>query len=805
MKIAGCVVAIGPYHPRMQFRLLTLGVLVATSLHAAEPRRLPTGLALDPAAPTHRVGNFPLTMINTPEGDRLALLLCGWREQGVQIVDRDSGAVLQNLPQPAAFIGLAFSHHGKTLFASGGNDDNIHVYRWTDRAATKSGVIALRHKPDPKKSGTSYPAGIAVSPDDRFLYVAENLGDTLAVVDIAAGRVVKRLSTDRYPYAVAADAKNVYVSCWGSNSVIKFAGSGEALTRRARIVVGRHPSSMLLHRTRLYVTSAQSDAMSVVDTTRSKQIATLHDRAPAGPSEGCTPNALELSADGRRLFVAEADANSVAVFDLGSRKLIGRVPTEWYPAALARSGNDIVVANAKGAGSGPDPQRVQPDRRIPAGTRDYTLGQIDGSVMTFAASASEAQLASWTKRVAAANGWTRTRTKPSYPPFKHVIYVIKENRTYDQIFGDMPIGDGDPSLNYFNQSITPNHRALAERFGLYDRFFVNAEVSAQGHDWSTAAYSGDYVEKTTPSEYSGRGRTYDYEGSNRGQIVDDEDDVNAPSTGYLWDAALKRGLWLRDYGEYVVRGDEVGRGKTLLPTKRAIAKTANLNYEPFNMDVSDQKRADVWIREFERYVHEGKMPDLEIVRLPNDHTAGTAPGKPTPRAFMADNDLALGRMVEAVSRSPFWRDTVFFVLEDDAQSGPDHVDSHRSVLIVISPYNRSGVVHRFVNTTDVLATIEEILGLETLSQFDHYGRPLRDVFAAEADVRPFAAITPKQSLEEKNPPNEAAAKQSAKLDFSRPDAVDDELLNLILWRAIKGEGVPYPGATRAPSIVFERR
>jgi hypothetical protein len=625
------------------------------------------------------------------------------------------------------------------------------------------------------------------------------------VVDIAAGRVIKRLSTERYPYAVAADAKNVYVSCWGSNSVIKFVGSGEALTRRARIVVGRHPSSMLLHRSRLYTTSAQSDSISVVDTTRSKQIATLHDRAPAGPSEGCTPNALEVSADGKRLFVAEADANAVAIFDLASMKLIGRVPTEWYPTALLRVGDDLVVANGKGAGSAPNPTRAQPDKRGPQFSRDYTLGQIEGSVMTFAANAPPEQLAAWSKRVTAANGWNVARTKPKYPPFKHVIYVIKENRTYDQMFGDLKEGDGDPSLLYFDASVTPNHRALAERFGLYDRFFVNAEVSAQGHDWSTAAYSGDYVEKTMPSEYSGRGRTYDYEGFNREQIVDDEDDVNAPSTGYLWDAALRKGIWLRDYGEYVVRGEEVGRGNKRVPTKRAIAANANLDFEPFNLDVKDQVRADVWLREFDRYVKKGKMPALEIVRLPNDHTIGGGPGKLSPRAMVADNDLALGRMVEAVTQSLFWRDTVFFVLEDDAQNGPDHVDSHRSVLMVISPYNRAGVVHRFVNTTDVLATIEEILGLETLSQFDHFGRPLRDVFGAEADLRPFAAITPKQSLDEKNPPNDAAAKQSAKLDFSRPDAVDDELLNLILWRAIKGEGVPYPGATRAPSSVFERR
>lgn len=790
----------------MHVRFLLAAALAASAAAATEPRRLPTGATLDPASAAHRVGNFPLAMTLTPEGDRLALLLCGWREQGVQIVDRASGAVLQTIAQPAAFIGLAFSPDGKSLFASGGNEDVVYTYRWSNREAVKNGVITLRTKPDPKKSGTSYPAGLAVSPDNRWLYVAENLGDSLAVVDLVTGAVAQRLPTDRYPYGVAADAGgNVYVSCWGTGSVLAFRHVNGELRRRARIAVGRHPSAVLLNGdgTRLFVTSASTDSIAVVTIGRHNGVRFLHDPAPAGPHEGCTPNALALSPSEDRLFVAEADANAVAVFDLKSHALIGRVPAEWYPAALARAGNDIVVASAKGGGTAPSPGRPQPDKKLPPAGRDYILGQLDGSLMSFAAGAPPAQLASWSKRVAEANGWTRVRRAPAYPPFKHVIYVIKENRTYDQLFGDLPAGDGDPSLLFFDAGVAPNHRALAQRFGLYDRFFVNAEVSAQGHNWSTAAYSGDYVEKTMPSNYSSRGRTYDYEGFNRGQIVGDADDVNAPSTGYLWDAAVRKGIWFRDYGEYVVRGEEVGRPNTLVPTKRAIAANANLKYEPFNLDVSDQSRADVWLREFEGYVRGGKMPALEIVRLPNDHTHGATANKPTPRAFMADNDLALGRMVEAVSNSPFWRDTVFFVLEDDAQSGPDHVDSHRSVLMVISPYSRGGTVHRFVNTTDVLATIEEILGLASLSQFDHYGRPLRDVFGGTPDPRPYAALKPSQPLDEKNPPGEGA-KQSALLDFSRPDAADDEMLNRILWRTIKGEGVPYPGATRAPAGVVER-
>ena len=335
------------------------------------------------------------------------------------------------------------------------------------------------------------------------------------------------------------------------------------------------------------------------------------------------------------------------------------------------------------------------------------------------------------------------------------------------------------------------------RFGLFDRFFVNAEASAQGHNWSTAAYSTDYLEKTMPSEYSSRGRTYDYEGTNRNRVVDDDDDVNAPASGYLWDLAVRKKIALRNYGEYAGSADDVREavGNENIGFRRALRDTTSPDYPPFNMNIPDQTRADVWLREFNRYVERGSLPALEIVRLPNDHTEGAAAGKPTPRAYMADNDLALGRIIDALSHSPFWRDTAVFVVEDDAQAGPDHVDSHRSVLLMISAWNRGGVVHRFINTTDVLATMEEILGLDSMSQFDHYGRPMRGLFANQPDLTPYDALKPGVPLDEKNPES-AESKKTALLDFSKPDAADDETLNRILWRTIKGE-IPYPGPTRA--------
>ncbi|HWW75408.1 MAG TPA: alkaline phosphatase family protein, partial [Pyrinomonadaceae bacterium] len=400
-----------------------------------------------------------------------------------------------------------------------------------------------------------------------------------------------------------------------------------------------------------------------------------------------------------------------------------------------------------------------------------------------------AELRAYTRRVADANNWGPSPRAPKYPPFKHVIYVIKENRTYDQMFGDVKEGDGDPALLFFPRETNPNHRALAQRFGLFDRFFVNAEVSQQGHPWTTSAYVTDYTEKTTPALYS-----------NRRASPDDEGETDEPASGFLWDAAIRKRLALRNYGEYCApveaKQGQPASPPRYRPLKAALVPYTNQDYPSFDMNITDQTRVEVWLKEFREYVNKGDLPALEIMHLPGDHTSGARAGKRTPRAYVADNDLALGRMVEAVSRTKFWRDTVFFVLEDDAQDGPDHVDSHRSVLLVVSAYNRPGRLHRFVNTTDVVATVEEILGLPPLSQFDLFGRPLREIFSAEPDLRPYVAESPAQPLNELNPAQGAAALDSERLDLSREDVADMDLFNRVLWRAIKGEGVPYPRPRR---------
>jgi YVTN family beta-propeller protein len=755
---------------------------------------------------------MPLTMRVSPEGDRIVLSLSGYVKQGLQVIDASDGRVIQEVEQPAAFVGLAFSPDGRTVYSSGGNQDVVYRYGWTGRRLSlrDSLVLAVKRRPN----GTRYPAGLALSPDGRTLYVAENIADSIAVIDVASGTVTQRLPTERYPYDVVTDASgNVYVSAWGGNTVSVFSPSGNGwLREEATISVARHPSSLLLNRdaTRLFVASGSTDHVAVVDLKKRSVIARLLDPPPAGPAEGSTPNAFALSPDGTRLFVAEADANAVAVFDLsaatsgvagatGSDSLRGRIPSGWYPSAVAVAGDALLVASGKGYGTtsntgGPNPEIGR--------NQKFTLSILNGGVMRLRLpELTPAALSGFSARVAAANGWSPSPRQHRYPPFEHVIYIIKENRTYDQIFGDDKKGDGDTANVFFGKALSPNHHALADRFGLFDRFFVNAEVSPDGHNWSTAAYATDYLEKTVPSHYSvpTRGRSYDYEGLNRGRVPDD--DAAAPANGYLWNLAEKKGITYRNYGEFVV---PAGRASDSLPAsyignKPFLRTHTNPAYPPFDLTIRDQHRADVWLAEFQQFVAKNEMPALETIRLPNDHTSYGMAGRATPRAAFADNDLALGRMIEALSKSPFWKNTVVFVLEDDAQNGPDHVDSHRSPLFVISAYNKPGTIHRFANTTDVLRTIEEILGLESMSQYDYFGRPLRDIWADAPDLRPYAALPAGWSLDEMNQRGTWEAQQSAKLDLGIEDAADEALSNQILWWMLKGRN-PYPGPTRASAL-----
>jgi DNA-binding beta-propeller fold protein YncE len=641
------------------FLAVSASAIAADAVAYTDP--LPTGVRLDAVGESIELGSVPLGMAVAPGGDKVAVVLSGWREQGLQIVDLKSRLVTQTLEQNAAFLGVAFSRDGKALYVSGGNDDSIFCYSWENGAAKFVRKIVLgQQKAD--KTGSRYPAGLAVSLRGNYLYVAENVGDDIAVVDLTTKRVVQRLATDHYPYAVevASDGR-VYVSAWGADTVSIFKQRGDGkLGSMGKVEVGRHPSALAANasRSRLYVALAGSDQIAVVDTDGRKVLEYLSDANPEGPAEGSTPNALALSKDGSKLFVAEADNNAVAVFNLSEKhvfekasgesgvattRLAGRIPTNWYPTAVVESGGELLVLSGKGHGS-----HANPDGPIPGELHRrrlaYDLGQLNGTLRACAEEDTLSHLAEYSQRVASANRWEEPRSSKKYPPFKHVIYIIKENRTYDQLFGDMKEGDGDPGLVFFGQAITPNHHSLALRFGLFDWFFTNAEVSSQGHIWSTAAYVTDYDEKTVHSAYSDR----------RANIDDEE--IDEPGNGFLWNLAKKKGISFRDYGEMVNNPKKAGWAAT---KRRGLAGDVNLAYQPFNLAVADQVRADVWLAEFQQFVEKKEMPQLEILHLPNDHTAGGKVGFRTPKALVGDNDLALGRIVEALSKSLRYRHFCF--------------------------------------------------------------------------------------------------------------------------------------------------
>jgi DNA-binding beta-propeller fold protein YncE len=774
---------------RLALSLSALLCAAASAQTSVFTSPLPTGVRLDPVGDAVELGSLPLNVVAAPSGDKAVVVLSGWREQGIQVVDLKTQQVTQTLLQDGAFYGAALSPDGHTLYVSGGNTDTLFIYAWKGGTATLANKFELAKAKAADGTGTSYPAGLAVAPNGKFVYVAENVGDRLAVVDTATGEIVQRFPTDHYPYGLILSADGrLFVSAWGGTTISEFRVLADGmLAYLGRIEVGRHPSALGVTGSRLYVALAGSDRVAIVDTRSRRVIGYLHDPAPGAPPEGSTPNALAISADRKRLLIAEADNNAVAIFDLATGKLLGRIPTDWYPTAVAEVGTQLLILSGKGHGThanpdGPVPLTNWPSRKPLA----YTLGQLNGSLRLLPSTMSAAQLTAFTQHVIAANNWQRSPAARRYPPFKHVIYIIKENRTYDQVLGDMKEGDGDASLVYFPDiTVTPNHHALARRFGLFDRFFVNAEVSSQGHIWSTAAYVTDYGEKVIPSGYAGK----------RGDV--DGEDSDEPERGFLWTLATRSGVTFRDYGEMV-------KGNPGWPvTQRDLAADVNPDYIPFDLVTPDQKRADVWIAELQRYVREGNMPQLELMWLPMDHLTAARPGKCTPHACMADNDLALGRIVQALSHSPYWKDTVIFVVEDDAQAGPDHVDSHRAPFYAISAYNRPGTVHRFINTTDVVAAIEDILGMGRLSKFDYFSRSLADIFAATLELTPFDPITPRQDLNEKNPPNTAAARMSEGLDLSAPDRVDDQVYNRILWLMLKGDAPPPVVRNRAPLHALE--
>ncbi len=710
---------------------------------------LPNGWRIAPAGRHVMVGDLPLDLLVSPDGRWAIITNNGYAKPTLTVVDLSTLSVLDKTSIPDAWLGLAWHPDGKRLFASGGADGTVREFLW------KPGKLALANT---FAVGTAvkegFLGGLAVRRDGRRLYVVDVLGKRLSALDLPSGEIANRIDLAAEPYGclVSADGATLYVSLWGGAKVLLF--DADTLATRGEVPVGEHPNAMVLSADgkRLFVACANTNSVWAIDLDSRAATEQISIALATDAPMGSTPNGLGLSPDGRTLLVASADNNTVAVIDVSrpsASRVAGFIPTGWYPTAVrfTPDGGRILVLSGKGLTSMPNPRGPQPGAE---GDPSQYVGAMLTGALSVLPTPDQDALEAYTRTVhrltpgSVASQPAAARAPRSSPiplrrggtsPIRHVFYVIRENRTYDQIFGDMPVGNGDPTLCLFGEDSTPNAHALAREFVLLDNFYVNAEVSYDGHAYSTAAYATDFVEKVWPMNYAGRGGKYLSEG--RGEMRNAYGNVTAPARGYLWDACARAGVTFRSYGEFGHRGegeDDSGEG-AVLASVPGLEGHMSPHYPSWNLAIPDGTRVDAWLEEFREFEANGNLPQLSIFHLPNDHTTGTKAGSPTPRSMIAENDVALGRLVEAISKSRYWKDSVIFVLEDDAQDGPDHVDAHRSVAFAISPYTRRRTLDSTMYTTaSMLRTIELILGLPPMSQYDAAATPMHAAFAGRADL-----------------------------------------------------------------------
>jgi len=776
---------------------------------------LPNGWRIAPAGKHVMVGDLPLGMLVSPDGRWAIITNNGYAKPTLTIVDLDTLSVAGATPIPDAWLGLVWHPDGKRLFASGGADGKIRELLWSP------GKLVPRETFDVGKAvKEGFLGGVALRPDGRRLFVVDVLGQRLSALDLDSGEVAKRrdLAAEPYTCLLSADGATLYVSLWGGAKLLLF--DPETLEPRGEIPVGEHPNAMAQSADgkRLFVACAHTNSVWAVDLAARSATEQISVALSPGAPPGSTPNALALSPDGRTLLVANADNNAVAVVDVSkpsASRVSGFIPTGWYPTGVAFTpdGRRILILSGKGLTSMPNPRGPQPGAE--GDPSQYVGAMLTGS-LSILPTPGAAQLAKYTdtvRRVTPAGG-PRTRsgsarasgsspvpqTAKGRSPIRHVFYVIRENRTYDQIFGDMPKGNGDASLCLFGEDATPNAHALAREFVLLDNFYVNAEVSYDGHAYSTAAYASDFIEKVWPMNYGGRGGKYLSEGE--GKMRNPYGNVTAPSQGYLWDSCARAGVTYRSYGEFGHRegeddGEDSGKGPVVASVP-GLEGHMSPTFPSWNLEIPDGTRVDAWLQEFREFEARGDLPRLSIFHLPNDHTAGTRAGSRTPRAMIAENDVALGRMVEAISKSRYWKDSVIFVLEDDAQDGPDHVDAHRSVALVVSPYTRRGALDSTLYTTaSMLRTIELILGLPPMSQYDAAATPMQAAFTAQPDPAPYTARPARVSVDERNDPAAYGSDASAAMNFAEPDRAPDLELNEIVWKSVRGAGSAMPPPVRS--------
>lgn len=787
--------------------------LQAQTLEEIEARRvsLPNGWHLTPAGKMVQLGDLPLNIAVSPSQKLAAITNNGQSDQSIQLVDIKRGIVTETKTIGKSWLGLTFSDDGKYLWASGGNDNIIIKYAVRKKKLLNADTIRIG-KPWPERISV---AGIALDEPENRLYAVTKENNSLYVIDIQSKEVIARhpLGGEGYTCILSPDHKTLYSSCWGCDKIIVFDTDKQKIT--GSIPVGDNPNDLCVtgNGQFLFVANANDNNVSVIDTRQLKVIETLNTALfPDAPS-GSTTNSVALGNDDKTLFIANADNNCLSVFDVsvpGSSKSKGFIPAGWYPTCVRVVNGKILVSNGKGLSSFPNPHGPNPNRKgsevvyqeggkeqrikvqYIGGLFKGTLGILDipddDQMGIYSRSVYNNTPYNKNKEVssegAAGNPVPQKVGDPS--PIKHIFYIIKENRTYDQVLGDIPEGNGDPSLVLFGEKITPNQHAIAREFVLLDNFYVNGEVSADGHNWTMGAYATDYLEKNWPTSYGGRGGIYPGEGARA--IANNRD-------GFLWDFCKREDVTYRTYGEFV------GQDGPHLPV---LEGNYCKYFTPWVQSVMDTIRFHEWKRDFDSLLAINSVPQFNTIRFINDHTVGLSLGKPTPIAQVADNDLAFGMFVDYLSHSPVWKTSLVIAVEDDAQNGPDHVDAHRSTSYLAGGYVKQGFVdHTAYSTTSLLRTIELILGLPPMSQYDAAATPLWRCFNNTPDHPPFNVRSAMVRLDEKNLAENKWQKLSETFNFAVEDRVNDADFNEVIWRAVKGLDSPCPPIVRAAFFMSE--
>ena len=796
----------------------------------------PVGWRVTPAGSQHGLGFLPTNGVPAPGGRALVVANAGGGGQSIQVLDPATGQTLQTIAGNGVSMGLAFDHAGKRLFVAAGGADKVRVFSW-DAAGRRLAEQA-------PIGGVKSTDGVALTADDSALLVTESLANRLAVVDLSTGKVTASIPTGAHPFdvAVAPDGRHAFVTNLGESSVTVVDLAGPTVSDT--LAVGVHPNRIELDPSgeRAYVSNGDSNAVSVIDTRAAQVVRTL-ELEPGASRAGAAPAGSAVSPDGRTLYVANAGADDVSVVDTASGSVKGLIPTAWYPTDVvaAPDGGHLLVLNGKGLGSGPNDGSTNPatnpvtlndhafkyDPRN-AGGQPYIMDTLRGtlSIVPAPGAGTLEAMTAQVKKNHRATGQTGNGGDgvviPRHPggrsPIKHVIYIVRENRTYDQVLGDLRNsdgsrrGNGDKSLAIYGRQVTPNAHALARRFVTFDNFYVNSEVSAQGWTWALSGNSNYFTELKTNQSYGGAGYPYVWEGLGGADGLRSAAGSRQPDKAYLWNALAARKIAFREFGQYTFPVTQDG-ATTYHAVDPELEANTNHDYPWFDMSITDQHRFDVWKKEWDRHVADHDLPTMQLISLPRDHTGGLSPDVQTPPEMVADNDAALGKIVDTVSHSKYWKDTAIFVVEDDAQAGPDHVDAHRTVAFVISPYTQTGKIDsNFYNQVSMLRTMELIVGLPPLSQFDAQAVPMVSAFTGSPDFAAYnAKIAPLALRNDLNgAPGTVDPSTVTDLELqkvTRPDAIDEREFNRELWKASRGADAEPPAPVYhvlpAPSVTGE--